>query len=109
MGTPEYMSPEQARGEKIDFRSDVYALGIIVYELFTGRVPFRAETPLATILKQLQEPPPLSGPEAAALPEPVKPVLSRALAKNATERYETVQEMAEALREAQRAQGRPEP
>jgi serine/threonine protein kinase len=104
VGTPEYMSPEQARGDTIDFRSDVYALGIIVYELFTGRVPFRAETPLATILKQLQEPPPLAGPEAAALPEAVKAVLGRALAKSASDRYATVQEMTEALREAQRAQ-----
>jgi serine/threonine-protein kinase len=100
MGTPEYMSPEQARGEKIDFRSDVYALGIITYELFTGKVPFRAETPLATILKQLQEPPPLDGPDAAALPQALKPVLARALAKGAGERYGTVQEMAVALREA---------
>jgi serine/threonine protein kinase len=109
MGTPEYMSPEQARGDKIDFRSDVYALGIIVYELFTGRVPFRAETPLATILKQLQDPPPLDGPEAAALPEAVKPVLRRALAKQAAERYETVHDLAEALRAAQRAQPPSEP
>jgi len=103
MGTPEYMSPEQARGEKIDFRSDIYALGIILYELFTGHVPFRAETPLATILKHLQEPPPLDGPQAEVLPEAVKGILRRSLAKQADERYATVQEMADALREAQRA------
>jgi serine/threonine-protein kinase len=100
MGTPEYMSPEQARGEKIDFRSDVYALGIIVYELFTGRVPFRAETPLATILKHLQEPPPLEGPQAAALPPAVKDVLRCALAKQPAERYPSVEHMSGALRAA---------
>src|SRR5262245_361523 len=104
VGTPEYMSPEQARGEKVDFRSDLYALGIVVFEIFTGRVPFRAETPLATILKQLQEPPPLDGPEAAGLPEPVKPVLRRALAKDSKERFASVREMAEALRAARRAE-----
>jgi predicted Ser/Thr protein kinase len=100
VGTPEYMSPEQARGEKVDFRSDPYALGIVVFEVFTGRVPFRAETPLATILKQLQEPPPLDGPEAAGLPEAVKPVLRRALAKAPNERFSTIRGMADALRAA---------
>jgi serine/threonine protein kinase len=106
MGTPEYMSPEQARGEKIDFRSDVYALGIIVYELFTGRVPFRAETPLATILKHLQEPPPLDGPQAEALPDAVKDILRRALAKQPFERYANVEEMSDALRAAHRVPAR---
>jgi eukaryotic-like serine/threonine-protein kinase len=100
VGTPEYMSPEQARGEKVDFRSDIYALGIVVFEVFTGRVPFRADTPLATLLKQLQEPPPLDGPEAAGLPEAVKPVLRRALAKAPSERFSTIREMADALRAA---------
>ena len=106
MGTPEYMSPEQARGEKIDFRSDIYALGIILYELFTGHVPFRAETPLATILKHLQEPPPLDGPAGAALPEAVKTILRKALAKHADERYATVQDMGDALRAAQQPAAR---
>jgi serine/threonine protein kinase len=109
MGTPEYMSPEQARGEKIDFRSDIYALGIILYELFTGHVPFRAETPLATILKHLQEPPPLDGPSAAVLPEPVKAILRRALAKQADQRYATAQDMVDALRAAQPGPARREP
>jgi serine/threonine protein kinase len=103
MGTPEYMSPEQARGEKIDFRSDIYALGIVIFEIFTGRVPFRAETPLATILKHLQEPPPLDGPEAERIPPSVREVLRKALAKEQVARYSTVEEMGDALRAARTA------
>jgi eukaryotic-like serine/threonine-protein kinase len=105
MGTPEYMSPEQARGEKIDFRSDIYALGIVIFELFTGRLPFRAETPLATILKHLQEPPPLDGPEGVRIPPPVREVLRKALAKHPDERHATVDELGQAMREARAGRG----
>ena len=105
MGTPEYMSPEQARGEKIDFRSDIYALGIVIFELFTGRLPFRAETPLATILKHLQEAPPLDGPEGVRIPPPVREVLRKALAKNPNERHATVEELGQAMREARAGRG----
>jgi serine/threonine-protein kinase len=105
MGTPEYMSPEQARGEKIDFRSDIYALGIVIFELFTGRLPFRAETPLATILKHLQEAPPLDGPEGVRIPPPVREVLRKALAKKPDERHTTVEELGQAMREARAGRG----
>ncbi len=110
VGTPEYMSPEQARGDKVDFRSDIYALGIVVYEIFTGTVPFRGETPIATIFKQLQEPPPFEGPQAAALPGPLVTVLGKALAKSVDERYATAAEMVAALRGARdEAASRPAP
>jgi serine/threonine-protein kinase len=105
MGTPEYMSPEQARGEKIDFRSDIYALGVVIFEIFTGRVPFRAETPLATILKHLQEPPPLDGPEGARIPPAVREILRKALAKDPSARYATVEELGLALRAARAGGG----
>jgi serine/threonine-protein kinase len=103
VGTPEYLSPEQARGEKVDFRSDVYALGVVIFEIFTGQVPFPAETPIATIFKHLQDPPPI---EEAALPAPLKKVLHKALAKSPAGRYATAAELVEALMGA-RAQAFP--
>ena len=105
VGTPEYMSPEQARGEKVDFRSDIYALGIVAFEIFTGRVPFHGETPIAIIFKHLQDPPPLEGPEGAALPPAVIPVLRKALAKDAIARYDSAAEFAHAMTEAREASG----
>jgi serine/threonine protein kinase len=103
MGTPEYMSPEQARGQKVDFRSDVYALGVVIFETFTGRVPFRSDAPVATLLMHLERVPPLEGAEAAAIPGPLVPVLRKALSKEPSERYATAAELAEALRSARDA------
>jgi serine/threonine-protein kinase len=105
VGTPEYMSPEQARGEKVDFRSDIYALGVVAFEIFTGRVPFHGETPIATIFMHLQEPPPLEGPEAAALPQAVIPVLRKALAKDAIARFSSAADFAQVMAEARDASG----
>ncbi|HEY8234984.1 MAG TPA: serine/threonine-protein kinase, partial [Vicinamibacteria bacterium] len=110
MGTPEYMSPEQCLGDKIDHRSDIYALGIAVYEVFSGTVPFRGDTPVATLFKHIQDPVPFEGPVAARIPLAAVPVLRKALAKNRAERYASAAEMAEALRKAQQkaASGMPE-
>jgi serine/threonine-protein kinase len=97
MGTPEYMSPEQLRGDDVDYRSDIYSLGVVVYELFTGALPFRGDTPVATIVKQLHDAPDLGLP---SLPEALRPVLARALAKSPDDRYATADEMGRALEEA---------
>jgi serine/threonine-protein kinase len=97
LGTPEYMSPEQAQGKKLDARSDVYALGVVIYEIFTGAVPFRGDTPISTILKHLHDPPPLDGQK---VPPTLRPVLRRALAKEPEQRFATATALAEALREA---------
>jgi tRNA A-37 threonylcarbamoyl transferase component Bud32 len=109
VGTPEYMSPEQARGDKLDPRSDVYALGIVAFELFTGKVPFRGQTPMATIFKHLQDAPPFDGPAAAALPKEAVPVVRRALAKSAEDRQASAIEFAHAMVEAREAAGIPPP
>jgi serine/threonine-protein kinase len=100
VGTPSYMSPEQARAEKLDFRSDIYSLGVVLYELFTGRVPFEGDTPIAVILKHIHDPPPLAGPGTEKLPPNLVPVLARALAKSRAERFQTAAELGRALRTA---------
>jgi serine/threonine protein kinase len=99
VGTPEYMSPEQAQGGKVDGRSDVYALGIVTFELFTADVPFRSDTPLATLLKQIHDPPPLD--DRRELPRAVLPALRKALAKAPQDRFQSAREFGDALRYAE--------
>jgi serine/threonine protein kinase len=105
LGTPEYMSPEAARGDAVDFRSDVYSLGVMVFEMFTGEVPFRGDSPLATILKHLSEPPPLEGPRAKGIPPILLPVLAKSLAKRPADRYSTAGGFATALGRVRTALG----
>jgi tetratricopeptide (TPR) repeat protein len=100
MGTPEYMSPEQCRGQSLDFKSDIYSLGILIYEVFTGHVPFRGDSVTATLLKQMEDPPPLDGPDAVSIPPGVVTLLRKALAKDATQRPVSAGEVAQALRQA---------
>jgi serine/threonine-protein kinase len=109
VGTPEYMSPEQAQGHRVDFRSDIYALGIVIYEIFTGRVPFRGETPISTILKHLHDPPPLDPPEAESIPAAVRSVLRRCLEKNPADRFPSARDVAEAMRGARSPSRRQQP
>jgi len=99
LGSPEYMSPEQARGRRADFRSDLYSLGIVVFEAFTGRVPFRGATPVETLMMHVEAPPPIDDP-ALALPPALLPVLRSALAKDPAARFPDAASMAAALRAA---------
>lgn len=86
IGTPEYMSPEQARGERVDARSDLYALGVVLFEMFTGSVPFRGDTPIAIILKHIHDPPPLDAAEMSSIPPGVVSLLRLVLSKEPSQR-----------------------
>jgi WD40 repeat protein len=100
LGTPAYMSPEQGQGQPVDERSDIYGLGVMLYEMVTGRVPFEAETPMSVILKHVTEP--VLSPTAVnpGVPGAVEQVILKAMSKEPCNRYGTAGEMARALREA---------
>jgi serine/threonine-protein kinase len=101
IGTPQYMSPEQcSQASGIDARSDIYSLGIILYEMLVGHVPFTGESATAIMLKHLQEPPPSVLDERKDLPPSVGEVIARALSKLPEERHESAGELAEALASA---------
>jgi tRNA A-37 threonylcarbamoyl transferase component Bud32 len=100
LGTPAYMSPEQVQGDEIDGRSDIYSLGIVVYEMLAGEPPFNHDTtPAAVLMKQLQAPPP---PVPQASPA-IQAVIDRALAKLPADRFAHAGDMASRLRAAGRA------
>jgi serine/threonine protein kinase len=103
LGTAEYMSPEYAQGLPVDARSDIYSLGVLVFEMFAGELPFRSETQVATIMKHIHDTPPLEGPRAARIPTQVVPILKKALAKKRELRYSTARGMAVALGVARNA------
>jgi len=96
-GTPAYMSPEQGRGDTLDHRTDIYSLGIVLYEMTTGVVPFKAETPMAVIVKHIIEPLPLPRAVNPELPEAVERVILKALAKDPQDRFSNANEMADAF------------
>jgi serine/threonine protein kinase len=97
IGTPQYMSPEQGQGLKIDGRSDEYALAVMAYEMIVGRPPFEAETPLAIVLKHVTEPltPPIT--MNPLVPQLVSDVVAKALSKDPADRYATTDGFAQAL------------
>ncbi|GEM_PF-1092712 len=100
MGTPAYMSPEQGAGGVVDGRSDIYSLGVILYEMVTGRVPYSAETPIAIVFKHIQDPLPPARNFVPDLPQALEMVLLKTLAKRPEERYQTTDEFIHAVQEA---------
>jgi serine/threonine-protein kinase len=99
-GTPAYMSPEQGQGEPVDARSDIYSLGIVLYEMATGGVPYYAETPMAVVVKHIIDPLPLPSSKNPDLPESVERVILKALSKRPEDRYSRVNNLARALKMA---------
>jgi serine/threonine-protein kinase len=100
LGTPEYMAPEMASGGVIDFRADIYELGIVLYHMLVGQVPFSGTTPYTIVIKQIQERLPSIQLTNTSLPAAIDAVLQKATAKQPDARYQTAREMAQALRQA---------
>lgn len=100
MGTPLYMAPEQSVGGEVDGRTDIYAAGVILYEMATGQPPFQAETPMAVVMAHIHNPLPLPRDVNPHVPEEVQLVILKALSKKPADRYQTANEMAEALTKA---------
>ena len=97
VGTPAYMSPEQAQGEKIDGRSDIYGLGVILFELLTGQQPYNGDTPMSVVVKHITEPVPQILKVKPDLPPAMDIVIEKVMAKNRDERFSTVEALADAV------------
>jgi serine/threonine protein kinase len=100
IGTPEYMSPEQILGEELDGRSDIYSLGVVLYQLATGRPPYRAETPPAIFVKHLHDPLPPPSVFNSNIPPSLEGVILKALARDRDDRFNTAADMVRALQTA---------
>ena len=106
-GTPQYMAPEQARGDEIDHRVDVYAAGVVLYQMLVGKVPFGGDTTLGIITKHLTDtpiPPHVRAPELG-IPRSFEEIVEKAMSKDPAQRYQSAGEMADALERAAKALG----
>ena len=107
VGTPEYMAPEQVTAKSVDHRADIYALGIVFYEMVTGRKPFTADTPMAVLFKHASEPLPRPKQFAPGLPDGVEKALLKALAKKPEDRYQGMADFAKAMEGILAVSGQP--
>jgi serine/threonine protein kinase len=103
LGTPEYMAPEMARGEAVGHFTDIYELGIVLYQLLSGDLPFKGETPYSILLKHLEERVPLLHPLYPDISSSVDGVIQRATAKRREDRFSSAEQMAQALQSVLRA------
>ena len=97
LGTPDYLAPELGRGQQADFRSDIYCMGVVLFELFCGRLPFTAETPLQVVVHHMQTKPPAPRSIKPNLPQELQDVILKCLEKERDKRFQTVDELTEAL------------
>ncbi len=100
MGTPDYMSPEQAEGGEVDYRTDLYALGVVLYQMLAGQVPFRGTTPHAILHAVIYEPPTALRQMRPSLSTAIETMVMKAIAKRPEWRYQSGAELAESLRKA---------
>jgi serine/threonine-protein kinase len=93
MGTPDYMPPEQAQGGSADFRSDLYSLGVVLFEVFSGKLPFTGDTIMKIVIGHIQSPPPAPRSVNPRIPEPLSVIILRCLEKDPARRYQHVSEL----------------
>src|SRR5215467_3330508 len=105
VGTAQYLSPEQARGGEVDQRSDLYSLGIVLYELLTGKTPFEGDTPVEIAMKHLSATPQPPSKLRPDIPRDLDMVVLRALAKDPDDRYQSADEMEGDLERVSRGAG----
>jgi HAMP domain-containing protein len=97
MGTPDYMPPEQAQGQPADFRSDLYSLAVVLFEVFTGRLPFKGETPMAVVAAHVQQAPPRPRSVNPGLPAELEAAILKGLQKDPAKRWQSADQILEAL------------
>jgi serine/threonine protein kinase len=96
-GTPDYMSPEQTRGLPLDHRSDIYSTGVVLYEVFTGSLPFEGDSPLAVVLKHIHDPAPPPRSKNPWIEPGIAPILTKCLEKEPGARFQSMGELYDAL------------
>ena len=97
MGTPDYMSPEQAQGRPADFRSDIYSLGVVLFESLTGKLPFDSETVTQIVIAHIQQPPPRPRSINPHLPAELEAAVLRCLEKDPAQRFQSVEGLVQIL------------
>jgi serine/threonine protein kinase len=97
MGTPDYMPPEQAQGRPADFRSDLYSLAVVLFEIFTGKLPFKGDNPMAVVVAHIQKEAPRPRSLNPALPPELEAAILKGLQKDPAKRWQSADELLEAL------------